>query len=58
MTIKEARSINSEISGVLDNIGSNRAGCAKVSNTKLTGVMVRIDNTDVISSSCFRAYAR
>lgn len=40
------------------NTASNRAGCAKVSNTKLTGVMVRVDNSDVTSSSYFRLYAR
>ena len=40
------------------NTGSNRAGCAKVSNTKLTGVMVRVDNSDVTSSSYFKLYAR
>lgn len=37
---------------------SNRVGCAKVSNNKLTGVMVRIDNQDVTSNSYFRLYAR
>ena len=40
------------------NTVSNRAGCAKVSNTKLTGVMVKVDNPDVTSSSYFRLYAR
>lgn len=40
------------------NTASNRAACAKVSNTKLTGVMVRVDNSDVASSSYFRLYAR
>lgn len=37
---------------------SNRAGCARVSNTKLTGVMVRYDNAVVTGSSYFRLYAR
>lgn len=40
------------------NTASNRAACAKVSNTKITGVMVRVDNSDVTSSSYFRLYAR
>lgn len=40
------------------NTVSNRAGCAKVSNTKLTGVMVKVDNPDVTSDSYFRLYAR
>lgn len=37
---------------------SNRAGCALVSNAKLTGVMVRSNNYDVTASSYFRLYAR
>lgn len=37
---------------------SNRAGCARVSNTTLTGFMVRVNNSEVTSASYFRLYAR
>ena len=37
---------------------SGRRACAKVSNSKLTGVLCRVDGTDVTASSWFRLYAR
>ena len=37
---------------------SGRRACAKVSNTKLTGTLCKVDNSDVTASAYYRLYGR